>query len=942
MLLVFNNKNFHFFSLVVLLFLATSIDAAVYYASPTGNGTGTLASPFGFPGGLGKLSNPGDTIYLRDGIYYLSAKLSINKIGSAKSRIGIIAYPGEKPILDFRSEPYGSSNPGISLSTKSSYIHLKGLVIRYAGDNGLINNGSNHIIENCEFYGNCDAGLQHKFGGNNLIINCDSHDNFDYETGGITAANFGGNADGFADKQYTGTNPNTYQGCRSWHNADDGWDFFEKIGSTFMVNCICYKNGPSTFDLSNSPRYQTDKAWFDQFPMAVTNANGGTDTITLVSYINYGNGNGFKLGGNYTSHNVTVTRCLAVGNMVKGFDQNNNYGIMTLYNNSAYQNDRNYGFSSSGGGNLIIKNCVSMNSISANSFSSKTVTNINNSWNKSGVTTDISDFVSLDTSLILTPRNSDGSYNTTFMNLVSGSDLIDAGLDVGINYANNHPDLGYFEFGIIDKFPPQVMSGQNATQTIVLGNAIVPVIFTWSGGSTGLDTAKIPKDITATFDTLNKTLTLQGTPTAIGTYQFTVTTIGGVGNPITITGNLYVSSSSAKRIAYFTTIPITAPDSLIFNKLSSDSTFMVVPVDASLTTTDYSGFDAIVMSSVPGSTSAGFPVIETVSKPKLLLKPFALKSSIWNWINTSAAINTTQTGVTISDKTHPIFSGLTFTGTNSDQLQLFSSVNSYAVTGINNSNWIANPSVNVLGNAIGTATTNSVVEVPIGTSMNGTVTTKRFIMIGLSEYSTANLTSTATELAKNSVYYLLGLESVLLPVHFTGINVVASSANSAKISWKVGIERNINKYKVQKSTNGLDFSTIADVRATRNIEYYWVDNQPFSGKNFYRIIAEEITGNTFYGPIAELTMNNIGSLTLLSNPVVDKKIRIQFNQMKEGHTVISVYNSLLQEVATTHFSYNGGVEIKTLNIPPFSATGIYFIKITLPNGQIISKTVSVK
>src|SRR5581483_147092 len=101
-------------------------------------------------------------------------------------------------------------------------------------------------------------------------------------------------------------------------------------------------------NLVNFPRYQTDKAWFDQFP-------------DLSVYPNYGNGNGFKLGGNYTAHNVRVIRCLSVDNQVKGFDQNNNYGTMTLLDCSSFGNARNYGFENNTGGTLIIKNSIAFN-----------------------------------------------------------------------------------------------------------------------------------------------------------------------------------------------------------------------------------------------------------------------------------------------------------------------------------------------------------------------------------------------------------------------------------------------------------------------------------------------------------------------------------------------------------------------------------------------------
>ncbi|MES2431763.1 MAG: right-handed parallel beta-helix repeat-containing protein [Bacteroidota bacterium] len=747
-------KIFTLLFIVLIFFIHNAVLANTYYASPSGGGTGTKADPCSFSSGLSKLTTAGDTLYMRDGVYNLSAKVSINKSGTASARICIMAYPGEHPILDFSTEPYSSSNPGISLSTTSSYMHIKGLVVRYAGDNGIINNGSNTIIENCEFYGNCDTGLQHKFGGNNLIINCDSHDNFDYESVEGAALNYGGNADGFADKQYSNVNPNTYIGCRAWGNSDDGWDFFQKIGSSVMKNCICYRNGPVTYNMVNHPRYLTDKAWFDQF-------------ANLAAYPNYGNGNGFKLGGDFTTHNVTAIRCLAVGNRVRGFDQNNNYGTMTITNCSSYQNGYNYGFGNNGGGTLIIRNCVSLSSTNNNAFNAKFVTNTNNSWNKAGITMNSSDFVSLDTSLILTLRNADGSYTTTFMNLVNGSDLIDAGIYVGVEYAGNFPELGYYEYGVIDKFPP-IVTSQNTTQSILLGNPIVNITFTWSGGATGLDTANIPPGITATFNYTNNTLTLQGTPPTAGIFSYTITSVGGADNPIVTNGNIYVSSASTKRIAYFTSLPMLAADSVVFKKLAANPDFLIIPVDATLTTTDYTSFDAIVISSVPGSTSLGFAPLEAVNKPKLLLKPFTLKNNVWNWITASTAINTQQTTITISDKTHPIFSGLTFTGADDNELQLFSSVSTNAVTGIAKSTWIATPAVTVLGNAKATSDTNSVVEIPVGTNMNSTVTTHRFIMLGISEFSMLSLTSTATQLIENAVYYILGLDVSSKTYTFTG------------------------------------------------------------------------------------------------------------------------------------------------------------------------------
>ncbi|MBR1630802.1 MAG: right-handed parallel beta-helix repeat-containing protein, partial [Paludibacteraceae bacterium] len=306
----------HFVTFMAACCLTMSMQAANYYCAPEGVGSGnSVDNPCSLRSGVSKLSSPGDTLFLLDGVYYEDSKLSIKKKGSANQSVCIFAYPGAHPVIDFRNQPYGSANRGVSVDSATVYLHLKGLTIRYAGDNGLYFEGSYSTIEQCEFYGNCDTGLQLKRGHDNRIINCDSHDNFDYQTGSTASADFGGNADGFADKQYDNQGGNYFYGCRAWNNSDDGWDFFQHVShgsQTVLEHCICYNNGPAAYDMTNHPRYQTDYAWFKQFEgsgMDVGDSDsktGGTKRVTISNYVNWGNGNGFKLGGGMTNHNVQV------------------------------------------------------------------------------------------------------------------------------------------------------------------------------------------------------------------------------------------------------------------------------------------------------------------------------------------------------------------------------------------------------------------------------------------------------------------------------------------------------------------------------------------------------------------------------------------------------------------------------------------------------------
>ena len=119
---------------------------------------------------------------------------------------------------------------------------------------------------------------------------------------------------------------------------------------------------------------------------------------------------------------------------------------MILYNCTAYRNKGgNFGFSQLiGAGKILeIKNCVAVDGKVA--IADFAIQETNNWMSPFIVTPD--DFSSLDTTGITGPRKADGSLpDVKFVHLVRGSDLIDAGTNLGIPYTGKAPDLGAFEF----------------------------------------------------------------------------------------------------------------------------------------------------------------------------------------------------------------------------------------------------------------------------------------------------------------------------------------------------------------------------------------------------------------------------------------------------------------------------------------------------------------
>ena len=293
------------------------------FASPSGGGNGTIDSPCSILEGINKLNSSKNKLYLYSGTYNLNAPILLRN--STETKYEISAFQDEKVILDFgkdyrktqNKEGNYNSEKSKGIVIKGNYYHIKGITITNCGAHGLHISGSYNKVENCIFAYNGNTGLNISSGSNspkenwahdNLVLNCTSYGNYDWDR---LDGNEGEDADGFGSKLTSGAN-NVFDGCISYNNSDDGWDFFTKIltgkiGSVTIKNSVAFRNGYS------------------------------------INGEELKNGNGFKLGGRAIEVDHFVYNSIAFNNKSNGFDDNSNPGKLTLENCTAYNNgNKNY------------------------------------------------------------------------------------------------------------------------------------------------------------------------------------------------------------------------------------------------------------------------------------------------------------------------------------------------------------------------------------------------------------------------------------------------------------------------------------------------------------------------------------------------------------------------------------------------------------------------
>lgn len=421
-------------SLGIVLFSAVAASAAMgaeFFIAPTGSNsnTGVIDSPWGsFDYAIDRLQ-PGDTLWVRGGSYSLSNRIRLQGSdgGVPGAPVNIWAYEQagfrETPVLDFApmTAAWGSSSGrGVQIDNGVDWLHLKGLTIQNARDNGLYSESDHSVFELMTTRWNGDSGLQLDGASSyNEILNSDSYENYDPQ-------NNGENADGFAIK-FSNIGPgNVVRGARAWGNSDDGWDMWESTaGGVLVEDSWSFDNG------------KIIQRFYDVDALEAGNLTPGSFN---------GDGNGFKLGRDGGPH--VLNRVVVWENQVRGIDVNGNGFGVEVNNSTVYNSGRNWQFDEAASetqNQHVLTNNISFAGTQSDNFDTG-VTDVFNTWND-GFSVTADDFRSLDDSLARGPRQPDGSLpESDFLRLAPTSALVDAGLDIGLPFFGAGPDLGAYEF----------------------------------------------------------------------------------------------------------------------------------------------------------------------------------------------------------------------------------------------------------------------------------------------------------------------------------------------------------------------------------------------------------------------------------------------------------------------------------------------------------------
>ena len=409
-----------------------------WFVAPGGlnSNSGSSNAPFATIMRAQTAASSGDTVYLRGGTYLLNnSNFTVTNSPWAivnnmtKSGIGYIAFPGELPVFDFSAaQPIGWRVTAFLVTANNCVFKgfdVVGVQVTIAGthtqsENFRVAGGSFNRFEQLRMHDGMGNGWYLTDGASNLVLNCDAWNNRGLDSGSL------GNTDGFGcHPSHTGGKGNILRGCRAWFNSDDGYDCINAFAVVTFDHCWAFYNG-----------------YFTNFVYST------------------GDGNGIKAGGYGVSggaHPTPIPRhivefCLAVGNHDSGFYANHHLDGQVWYNNTAYRNSTDFNMLCNTNDSSLTNDVPGFNHVMKNNLgfgASIEVSNLDTNKCDASfnfftlpVTVSMNDFVSLDESFLVAPRQADGSLpDSDFLRLVNSSGCVDAGTNIGFPFYGIGPDL---------------------------------------------------------------------------------------------------------------------------------------------------------------------------------------------------------------------------------------------------------------------------------------------------------------------------------------------------------------------------------------------------------------------------------------------------------------------------------------------------------------------
>ena len=170
----------------------------------------------------------------------------------------------------------------------------------------------------------------------------------------------------------------------------------------------------------------------------------------------------------------------------------------------------------------------------------------------------------------------------------------------------------------------------------------------------------------------------------------------------------------------------------------------------------------------------------------------------------------------------------------------------------------------------------------------------------------------------------------ILPVSWENFSVNLQSNKSVSINWEVSQQINNKGFYIERSNDGSNWSELDFIANsgtnTGSVKYSFADNNPYNGKNYYRIQQVDMNGATSYSDIKAVEIGNSENrISVWPNPAKDI---MKINNNDGTYITARIYNQSGSLISENKLH----ADINEINVSSLSF-GAYIICLRKANGE---------
>ncbi len=258
------------------------------------------------------------------------------------------------------------------------------------------------------------------------------------------------------------------------------------------------------------------------------------------------------------------------------------------------------------------------------------------------------------------------------------------------------------------------------------------------------------------------------------------------------------------------------------------------------------------------------------------------------------------------------------------------------------------PVISVILTDATSSTSSAVIKIMFGipgsgvlpsTLASGTGSTFNYIHNNLLNLSTGyyyvDITNNGKRIITSPIWYTRN-DMVILPVKLSSF-LVRKINKAVQVNWSTEQEENSSHFIIERSANGISWTSIATVNAAGNsnvhLDYGAFDNTPLNGINYYRLKQADLDGTAIYSEVRNVVFSIPYEVGITPNPAKDF-IFISVAGISVQNFIVEISDVNGKKVLIEKVN-GSAIKINTSKL----SKGIYFVKVVGGVDVVVGKIV---